>query len=396
MAKNKVALLLVCLCLLGAAELSFAKRKTIGFPRARLRNALRALLQAKYQIEETHVTLPKGKTVEIVRQGDKGILCLLPDYRCAWLPKESLRVLPVPPQRRRYLRTLFSRKGKSGKRKLPSWLSYKIVRTSSLSLHLVTGELTAAPSPSLVPIVSNNFDLRLKNKKANWRGRWLPIKGGSFLSCTPLAISGTFIATNPEDLGSPLGPITFGHELIHDSSTLFRSPPARAYLAETDGGRMVISNGGKSARTLLNLAKSGELLQDELEPGEHVVTLVGGLGLLASKGCASVWRHYVDKQFQPSYYGGFSRRAQVLIGVDKDKLRFFVLFQEGRPRSRLPLTLPQLTQVLVGCGASEVAFADGGDSARMWLFGELVTPLTMRGSRRRLSNVISFGRPARK
>ena len=396
MVKNSVAFLLVFLCFFSETNLCFAKREAIGFPRARLRKTQRALLQTKYQIDESHVTLPKGKTVEMVRQEDKGILCLLPDDRCAWLSKDKLRVLPITNQRRAYLRSLFRRKGKLGKQKLPPWLSYRIVRTNSLSLHLVVGELTAAPSPCLVPIVSKNFDLRVKNHKVNWRGRWLPTKGQSFLTCTPLAISGTFIATNPEDLGSPLGPITYSHELIHDSSTLFRSPPARAYLAETDGGRMVISNGGKSASNLLNLARSGELLENELEPGEQVVTLVGGLGLLASKGNPRVWRHYVDKQFQPSYYGGFARRSQVLLGVDKDKLRFFVLFQEGRPRSRLPLTLPQLTQVLVGSGASEVAFADGGDSARMWLFGKLVTPLTKRGHRRRLSNVISFGRPLRK
>jgi hypothetical protein len=172
--------------------------------------------------------------------------------------------------------------------------------------------------------------------------------------------------------GEPLGNLIVRGQVAFELNRGDVLDRCRTYLAYTSAGRCVLGETEQPASAVLEANRQDEFDRTVFEPGERIVSMVGGLGWLARGGEPDAWVDDVEFQFGARFYSHKVRRPQTLIGLSDEGRTVTFLSQEGWPHSRRRMTLPELAHVMVSLGCTDVAFNDGGGSTEMVVDGRCV------------------------
>lgn len=346
---------------------AYHDRGPVGFHRVALTRDVEAGLDHPTERGPPTLHLEAGTRLELLMAPphlEGRPWALTADGTVVWVPADAVRMVP---EASLLTREALRRRAGAEVREAPYCLApgvyHREIRWRSTRLQLVELSMDENPHLELAPAVSEFF------RDQRGRGvRTAPVKDFSSQNRALLAANGTFFSTGSKNWGTPLGAMVTRGEILTDGEEPDVLLRTRSYLAWTSHGRFVTGELEGPLREFLARGTS-----PELAPGERVVSLVGGLGRLARRGDADAWREIFRRQFPSSYYSRHTRRAQLLFGMDGRGRTLYVLAQEGYPHSKHRFTLPELGHLLVGLGAEDVLFGDGGRSTDLVLLGtELV------------------------
>lgn len=331
--------------------------------------------------------LPRGASLEILDwppSSEPEIQVLLPDGETAWVPPGA-----VSPSGERHTLTREELADSSRDKVLrplvglPLGVDYRWMYRHGARLHLVTLDLRVNQDLEFFPYVTQRFDERVSGRE-----RVQEVADLGRRTRALVALNGPFFIPTGRHLGQPLGTLIAEEELLYDLDDPYVLNMHRSYLAWTNAGRFVIGESELSGRAILAEDRAGRFATEVLGEREHIVSLVGGLGLLARAGDPEVWRPRAGAQFGAHYYGRHTRRPQSILGLSDQGHRLWILVQEGFPHSERRFTLPELGHLLVQLGAEEVVFTDGGGSSDLFLAGREVVRTENAGDRRPNSCVL--------
>lgn len=292
--------------------------------------------------------------------------CLLPDDQVAWVPADSIEMLPEEDLASAdELARLPGREVDEAPFCLYPGLRHRRLRWRGARLQLV--EANFDENPQLQPALAVADYFGVSPGKGT---RTAPVSKYSSRHEALLAVNGTFFSTGSKNWGTPLGALVQGGRLLNAEEAPAALLRNRSFLAWTSRGRLITGELDEPAKVVLARNRRDAFRPEVFRPGERIVHLFGGLGRLVREGDREAWRLVHARQFPAYYYGRRTRRAQVVFGVDATGRRLYVLAQEGYPHSKHRLTLPELGHLVAGLGAHDVVFGDGGRSTDMVLLGQ--------------------------
>ena len=285
---------------------------------------------------------PGGQTVEVVMRQWTTMRVLLPDRREAWVDAGAcMGAPPSPGTSAARVAALLAGARPRPHPELPGEVRTWELRDEGTRIEVVAARLGRPDRVRPGIWIAPAYDAvqpgteRLRRLEDSPRARR-----------ALAAINGTFFRVRRGLLGYPLGEVVAGGRTRHLPDDESLAARRRTFLCWT------------SLRGL-------ELTESRPRTAE---VLLGGLGRLALGGDPEAWRAHVGLQFGASFYSSEARRARSLVGVAERGRRIFLLAQADSPQVKRPLSLPELTHLMVGLGAREVAFLDGGESTQL-LFG---------------------------
>lgn len=364
-----------------------ARSREVGLARYVLTRPVQGGLDRPPPGGSDRVRLPVGTRVELL--SSPPILegrpwALLADGRVVWVPREALRPDPyhLDPTREALIHLPGARIDSPPYCEVPGVYRSEITWRSA-RLHLVEVDLDTNSELEFFPVVTEYFlRERGRGRRVALVRTMLAEAGGM------LAANGTYFSTGSRNWGTPLGPLVAHGEVLadgEDPSALLRK---RSFLAWTSHGRFVTGELDGRVAQLMGRHRGRGAAGGVLRAGERVVHLVGGLGRLARGGDPEAWRAVFRSQFDARFYSRSTRRAQILFGVGEGGRTLYLLAQVGHPHSRRRCTLPELGWILVGLGAREVLFGDGGGSTDLVFMGRELVPTENHKERRKVSSAL--------
>lgn len=333
------------------------------------------------------VLLPARTRVELVdplADGEAEVRTVLADGRTVWLPPFVLAgqdgALTLPPDQ---LRSRARDKQYRPVKSLPAGIDYRWLYRAGARLHLVIADLRANPDLEFFPWSTSRYNGAVEGDEQLVSVTELARRAGA-----QVALNGTFFIMDGPEKGKPLGALISKGRVLFDLEDPYVLSRNRSYLAMTNAGRFVMGETDVPGARLLELNRIDAFDREVLAEGERVVSLIGGLGRLAEAGNPDAWREHAGIQFAEKYYSGYIRRPQSVIGLADEGRRLMLLVQEGAPHSQRCLSLPELGHVMVGLGAEDVAFGDGGGSSDLIVMGRKVVRTEHRGRERPNSTIL--------
>jgi hypothetical protein len=266
---------------------------------------------------------------------------------------------------------------------LPLGVNYQWMYRRGARLHLVTLDLRKNQDLHFFPYVTGAYNVRSGGSEKVREVAKLGLRTGALV-----ALNGPFFIPTGRHLGKPLGSLIADGKLLFDLDDPYVLQMNRTFLAWTSAGRFVFGETDLTGQKVLAENQADSFARESLASGERILSLVGGLGIVARGGDPEVWRKYAGHQFGAHYYGRHTRRPQSFLGLADNGHKLLILVQEGFPHSERRFTVPELGHLLVHLGADEVAFTDGGGSADLFLAGREVVRTENGGAHRRNSCIL--------